>query len=283
MNIYFVLLALSTLASGERTFTVYNNCKFPVWPGVYTQDPKTAPHVETGWKAEPGSKKSFKVPESWTSGRIWGRTNCDFKNGQGSCLTGNCAGGLHCTAPGAPPATLAEFTLSAGQTLVDTQEFVDASLAEGLSLPMKIAQYFMGSDPEEENADQKDFLDVSVVDGFNIPMKIANNKDCGVPSCPANLNAHCPSKLVGPKSPSGKTLGCNSDCLVDPNKANSPSCCTGSHSTPDKCPKKGVPHYQYFKKNCRNSYVYAYDEKSGTALWTCPASKKADYTITFCP
>ena len=29
--------------------------------------------------------------------------------------------------------------------------------------------------------------------------------------------------------------------------------------------------------------MYAYDEKSGTALWTCPVAKAADYTITFCP
>ena len=33
--------------------------------------------------------------------------------------------------------------------------------------------------------------------------------------------------------------------------------------------------------NCPNSYAYAYDESSGTALWTC--DKAADYTITFCP
>ena len=34
---------------------------------------------------------------------------------------------------------------------------------------------------------------------------------------------------------------------------------------------------------CPNSYVYAFDESSQTALWTCPASSNADYTITFCP
>ncbi|KIY66855.1 hypothetical protein CYLTODRAFT_354310 [Cylindrobasidium torrendii FP15055 ss-10] len=33
---------------------------------------------------------------------------------------------------------------------------------------------------------------------------------------------------------------------------------------------------------CPNSYAYAYDESSGTALWTCPTANKADYTITFC-
>ena len=28
---------------------------------------------------------------------------------------------------------------------------------------------------------------------------------------------------------------------------------------------------------CPNSYAYAYDESSGTALWTCTGSKNADY------
>ena len=37
------------------------------------------------------------------------------------------------------------------------------------------------------------------------------------------------------------------------------------------------------ESNCPNSYAYAYDESSGTALWTCDANRAADYTITFCP
>lgn len=39
----------------------------------------------------------------------------------------------------------------------------------------------------------------------------------------------------------------------------------------------------FAEDNCPNAYAYAYDEGSGTALWTCAASKGADYTITFCP
>lgn len=45
----------------------------------------------------------------------------------------------------------------------------------------------------------------------------------------------------------------------------------------------GVAFYDYFKGNCPNSYVYAFDESSGTALWTCDSGLKADYTLTFCP
>lgn len=37
-----------------------------------------------------------------------------------------------------------------------------------------------------------------------------------------------------------------------------------------------------FKSNCPDAYAYAYDESSGSALWTCPKAKKANYTLTFC-
>ena len=35
--------------------------------------------------------------------------------------------------------------------------------------------------------------------------------------------------------------------------------------------------------NCPNSYAYAYDERSNTALFTCDSNLNADYTLTFCP
>ncbi|KAG8959785.1 hypothetical protein FRC03_007493 [Tulasnella sp. 419] len=64
---------------------------------------------------------------------------------------------------------------------------------------------------------------------------------------------------------------------------NSKACCSGSHSTPQTCPNSGVINYSFFKTSCPRSYVYAYDESSGTALFTCDKNLKADYTITFCP
>ncbi|KAF5385532.1 hypothetical protein D9757_006730 [Collybiopsis confluens] len=36
------------------------------------------------------------------------------------------------------------------------------------------------------------------------------------------------------------------------------------------------------ESNCPDSYAYAFDESSGTALWTC-SNIAADYTVTFCP
>ena len=57
------------------------------------------------------------VPENWTSGRLWGRTGCNFNNnlpGPQQCETGGCNGGLQCASvggTGVPPASLAEWTL----------------------------------------------------------------------------------------------------------------------------------------------------------------------------
>lgn len=82
--------------------------------------------------------------------------------------------------------------------------------------------------------------------------------------------------------------------------ANSPDCCTGSYGTAATCPSSGVSYYSFFseharphipihpnrvdaEENCPDAYAYAYDESSGTALWTCDASLNADYTLTFCP
>jgi len=70
---------------------------------------------------------------------------------------------------------------------------------------------------------------------------------------------------------------------LDGNQQNSANCCSGSHNTPQTCPPSGVQYYSYFKGKCPKSYVYAYDESSGTALFTCDSAKNADYTLTFCP
>ncbi|KAI0768096.1 Osmotin thaumatin-like protein [Trametes elegans] len=120
--------------------------------------------------------------------------------------------------------------------------------------PATVAEFTLGINGAPDN------YDVSLVDGFNLPLRIDNNKNCPVGDCPVDLNANC---------------------LGDP--TNNPNCCTGTHNTPATCPPSGVQFYDYFKGNCKNSYAYAYDESSGTALFTCDAALAADYTITFCP
>ncbi|EIM87365.1 Osmotin thaumatin-like protein [Stereum hirsutum FP-91666 SS1] len=245
----------STSGAFARTFTVYNACPFTIWPALFTDltAGTAVPSQATGWQADSYTAVSFSVPDNWRAGRIWGRRDCDFSTNPGpnSCLDGGCNGGLLCdphTGTGVPPATVAEFTLS-------------------------------------NVAGVPDNYDVSLVDGYNLPMRIDNNKGCGVGSCPVDLGPNCPSDIQGPWDSSGFPVGCRSACQagLSPDPANSPYCCTGSHDTAATCPPSGVLHYDYFKGNCPDAYAYAYDESSGTALWTCDSALLADYTITFCP
>lgn len=232
--------------AAARTFTVKNSCSFTIWPAVYT-DPNVGhskPDVPTGWEAAPGSSRSFNVPNDWKSGRIWGRTDCDAK---GNCASGSCAGGIECdpnSGTGATPASLAEWTL--------------------------------------DSSGNNDFYDVSLVDGYNLPMAITNSVGCPMADCAVDLLPSCPSQLRTMNS-SGTVVGCKSSCGWDGNTYDSGSCCTGSYGTPETCPSSGVKFYSFFKESCRNSYVFAYDEASGTALWSCNSGKAADYTLTFCP
>ncbi|KAG8892020.1 hypothetical protein FRC00_012797, partial [Tulasnella sp. 408] len=97
------------------------------------------PSIAKGWQADPGSSVSFAVPDTWTSGRIWARTDCDFTTNPGptSCVTGGCNGGLFCdatTGTGVPPASLAEFTLGAS----DGNDWYDVSLVDGFNVPVTI-------------------------------------------------------------------------------------------------------------------------------------------------
>ncbi|THH29095.1 hypothetical protein EUX98_g5092 [Antrodiella citrinella] len=245
----FVSLALGAAASA-RTITVYNACPFTIWPAIFTQPGQPTPDYTTGWEAEAYTSVSFSVPNNWQAGRIWGRRDCDFSisNPATQCADGGCNGGLVCdpnTGTGVPPATLAEFTLSAGGN--------------------------------------QDFYDISLVDGYNLPLSITNDKGCAEPQCAVDLGPNCPAPFQGPFDSTGFPVGCKSACLVASDPSNSPACCSGQYDTPQTCPSSGSATYSYFKSNCPDAYAYAYDESSNSALWTCDASLEADYTITFCP
>jgi len=246
---FFLAFASAAFA---RTFTVSNNCPFTIWPAIFTDLTvgTNVPDFTTGWEAANHSSVSFTVPDNWKSGRIWGRRDCNFSTNPGpnSCLDGGCNGGLVCdphTGTGVPPATVAEWTLGGN----------------------------------------KDFYDVSLVDGYNLPLSVTNNVGCPTADCPVDLGPNCPTPLRGPFEPSGLSVGCKSACYanIDGGTANSPNCCTGTFGSPATCPPSGVAYYSYFKGNCPNSYAYAFDESSGTALWTCNSTLNADYTVTFCP
>ncbi|KAH9855944.1 Osmotin thaumatin-like protein [Lenzites betulinus] len=245
----FVTVALASNAAA-RTFTVFNQCPFTIWPALFSSPGSVRPSQTTGWQQNAFQTVSFAVPDNW-NGRIWARRDCDFSTGTpgpNSCIDGGCNGGLVCdpnTGTGVPPATLAEFQLG----------------------PVK----------------GPDNYDVSMVDGYNLPLRINNNKGCRIADCPVDLGPNCPAPLKGPFDSTGFPVGCKSACLanLDGDPANSPNCCTGSHNQPSTCPSSGVQFYSYFKSNCPNAYAYAYDDL--TSLFTCDASLEADYTLTFCP
>ncbi|KAK7029384.1 hypothetical protein VNI00_014638 [Paramarasmius palmivorus] len=258
MHMPIITLAAAVSSVAARTVTVKNNCGYTVWPAVHTFEPLQYVSYSEFVRFSPTlivemlsqTNQLAGKPIQVTSGASTG-TRDDIgirvaqivtSAGSGSCLTGDCEGGLECVGSYQPPTTVAEWTF--GQT--------------------------------------GDFYDVSVVDGFNIPMAITNNMNCPDASCPVDLNQNCPEVLRGPTDSEGQAVGCNSDCLVDPNPSDSPSCCTGSHSTPATCPPSRIPHYSFFKNNCPRALAFAYDELSGGTLGPC-AGKRPDYTLTFCP
>ncbi|KAH7877662.1 thaumatin family-domain-containing protein [Lentinula edodes] len=159
----------------------------------------------------------------------------------------------------------------------EEEENFDLSLVASLEIDV-VPQTLSG-------AQDLDYYDVSVVDGFNVSIAVTvSNTSCSTASCPADLNSDCPADLQVLDS-SGAVVGCNSACNanLDGDQADSANCCTGSHDTAATCSPSGITDYDFFKDACPNSYVYAYDESSGTALWTCPDSTSPDYTLTFCP
>ena len=155
-------------------FTVVNSCSETIWPGVLTGN-NGASLAGGGFALTTGQSTSVNAPAGW-SGRFWGRTGCNFDaSGAGSCATADCGRGLNCNgAGGAPPATLAEFTIG-GDT---------------------------------------DFYDVSLVDGYNVPLKITTTGGtgaCGTAGCVADLRNSCPAEL-SVKGSDGGVIACKSAC-----------------------------------------------------------------------
>ncbi|XP_027091119.1 pathogenesis-related thaumatin-like protein 3.5 [Coffea arabica] len=166
----FLLSVGPKYSESARVFTIINNCKETIWPGVTPGENFNG----GGFSLKPSESKIFTAPVSW-SGRIWGRTGCNFdRNGNGTCQTGSCGTTLKCSASGKPPASLAEFTLTA-----------------------------------------QDFYDVSLVDGFNLPIVVTpinGSGNCSIAGCDNDLRPNCPQELS--VKANGKTVACRSACDV---------------------------------------------------------------------
>ncbi|KAJ3769729.1 thaumatin [Lentinula raphanica] len=286
--IFFASSTLLELASA-RTFTVFNGCPFTMWPAMFT-GVGTAPDFATGWEAAEFTSVTFTVPDNWQAGRIWGRRDCDFTTNPGpnSCLDGGCNGGLVCdpvTGTGVPPATLAEFTLSTNPSIPDNYDgqlldflFRWSRSILGISFPGRWVQLTY-------EVEFLFWMKLPELKTVFLMFSVTTNVNCPVASCPVDLGPNCPAPLIGPFDSTGFPVGCKSACdaNLDGDPANSPNCCSGQFNTPATCPSSGVEFYSYFKDNCPDSYAYAFDESSGTALWTCDSTLAADYTVTFCP
>ncbi|THU44711.1 hypothetical protein C4D60_Mb02t10220 [Musa balbisiana] len=184
-------------AAGAGTaFILENNCPYTVWPGALSGN--GAVLLGNGsFELPPNATSSFSGPPGW-SGRFWARTSCLFdSSANGSCATGDCGGALRCSIGGAPPVSLAEFTLGGGDGA-------------------------------------KDFYDVSLVDGYNVgigvrPSGAAVGGSCRYAGCVADVNARCPAELRV-ASESGETMACRSAVICRHLPSPSPS----SSSFPDR-------------------------------------------------
>ncbi|KAJ6394797.1 hypothetical protein OIU77_023904 [Salix suchowensis] len=178
MPLSVLILMNITIAAGQNTstngkrFTLVNNCEDTIWPAVIPKDDNY--HGES-FTLKPGQTAFYNASVGW-SGRIWGRTGCNFdKNGNGTCQTGSCGTSLNCTGPSSPPNSIAEFTLGA-----------DA-----------------------------DFYDLSLVDGYNLPIAISpiNGKgNCSSAGCEGDLRQNCSTELAVKSN--GKVIACRSACDV---------------------------------------------------------------------
>lgn len=145
---FFFILAISvfSLTSAQaRTFTLVNNCSFPVWFGFFgsKENPKPA---NNNYKLEANGGTNIATIPSAGSGTIWsgvvaGRTNCTGT----SCETADCGGGSGaCTRGFNQPATQGEFTLSA-----TGRDFYDVEVINGVNLPLSVTPNVaaQGKDP----------------------------------------------------------------------------------------------------------------------------------------
>ncbi|XP_047326878.1 pathogenesis-related thaumatin-like protein 3.5 [Impatiens glandulifera] len=230
-RLLFLFFLLGNTRVFATIFTLENRCSYTVWPGTLSAN-GAAILAEGGLELPPGSSTQFSAPFGW-SGRFWARTGCQFDDSQrGNCATGDCGTGLRCVGGGAPPVTLAEFTL--------------------------------GSGPVNE----KDFYDVSLVDGHNVGIGIhpigSGDGECHYAGCVADVNGGCPPELRI-AGENGEVVACKSACAA----FDSPEfCCTGEHSTPATC--SPTEYSTIFKSACPTAYSYAYDDASSTR--TCSGS-----------
>ncbi|KFK41942.1 hypothetical protein AALP_AA2G192200 [Arabis alpina] len=171
--LFFVFIITSGVAVSATEFTLQNSCPYTIWPGILTGNGGNP--IGEGTPLNTGDSVQLRAPPGW-SGRFWARTGCTFDaSGHGNCVTGDCGGVQKCTGTGAPPVTLAEFT-------VGDKDFYDVSLVDGYNVKL-------GIKPQG---------------GFG---------DCKYAGCVADLNTNCPNELRV-MDPHNNVAACKSACAA---------------------------------------------------------------------
>lgn len=279
----------------DVSLTISNWCADTIWPGVVTQGGHSP--TATGFELAPRANRTIKVGGDW-QGRVWGRTNCTFDDGQGrgSCTTGEC-GALVCQQAGNPPATLAEFTMNGGQS----QTFYDISLVDGYNLPMAIV--LLPAVGGKTNGSATNPSCVGSLQGFNASSNfnpyangqvfLGTNSSDPLPfeddATDSSIRNWCPWDLqVAPPLAPGDGVYPYPEtniqhpyfdpCLSACAKYNKPQyCCTGQYDGSGKC----TPNYysKAAKSVCPDAYSYAYDDQDSTFI--VPSGDS--FQVIFCP
>ncbi|GAA5850215.1 hypothetical protein JCM8547_001045 [Rhodosporidiobolus lusitaniae] len=241
-----VLAALASTALADRSLTINNECSYELWPAVLNTFEDGGYTGSRGWHAAPSSSKTVTLPEKW-NGRVWARRGCDFDDsGAGSCLAGDCGGGLQCE---------------------------DAT--------MGWANLF---EINEDSYAGNDFWDISAVPGFTVPMSVVpGDSSCDSVVCSVDLNPSCPEELRVYDTDGTTVITCLSACMAGIAAGeNSANCCSGTYNSLDACLSSDVDYYDFFKSGCENAYNYRTRVGSPTVDQSCTAANPS-YTITFCP
>ncbi|BGP12736.1 hypothetical protein JCM10213v2_000653 [Rhodosporidiobolus nylandii] len=203
------LLALPLLSVGalaSRKLIIKNECSFEIWPAVLNTFSDGGYSGPRGWHAKPGSSKTVTVPEHW-NGRAWARRGCSFDSkGKGSCLSGDCGGGLECEDATMGWANLFEVNLEsyAGQDF------------PGFNVPM------------------------SVVPGDSSCDAVVCSKDL-LATCPKELRVYDSDG----KTVINCLSACMADIYGIGGKFdNSMNCCAGQYNSLEKCVSSKVDYYE---------------------------------------
>lgn len=300
-SVFGALLAVNIVEAqtGNTTvpISIVNSCNETIWPGIVNQGGEGT--QDTGFSLSSGANHTVYVSNDW-AGRVWGRTNCSFSNGQsqGQCTTGEC-GQLVCKQAGNPPATLAEFTFSGSHDLT----FYDISLVDGYNLPLAIVMIAEGNtkltglNPGKTNpscvASVSDLAAAPFNPYSNNQVFLGTNSSYPLTfetkQTNSSVSSWCPWDLqVNPPTAPGDGVYPYPDgdvarpafdpCLSACAKYNSPEyCCTGQYDGSGKC----SPNYysKAAKSVCPDAYSYAYDDQSST--FSVPTG--GGFQVVFCP